>query len=154
MKTLTLIIAVVIGLNCWGQKKDSVPSFISSTSLSELSDSARMLLLSTWATNMNTGRSEFTITPKRDTIPVIMLVCDTTWDTNEYVEIYDSSTHKIIDKYWIFHASGNIWWQFGYEVREWNSTAIGILYHEPLYFDQNKKPLSKNLVVWMTKEIK
>lgn len=72
---------------------------------------------------------------RKDTIKVIMQVCDTSH--SNYVE----KTQKI-------------WWQFGHEIKEWQSTAMGVYYHEPIYLDQNKKPLPKSIVVWQTKEIK
>lgn len=102
-------------------------------------------------------RTETVYIPKQDTVKILMLVCDTSRinlfliNGVEQTYSYDYTT----------------WWQFGYEVYEteygqvpcenpnlamacygkYRSKFIG-------RFDQNKKPLPKSIVVWMTKEIK
>lgn len=72
-----------------------------------------------------------------DTIPVIMLVCDTS--TRKYQSL-NSKTVDIID--W------NTWWQFGYK-----TILVYNNFGPPLfqYLDKNKMPLEKNILVFTTK---
>lgn len=90
---------------------------------------------------------------KVDSIRVIMLVCDTAKIDKEY---FGQWYHPLV------------WWQFGYEVWEnvfveagQRSDGGSILIWDDHFdkifrgrLDQNKKPLPKSIVVWMTKEIK
>jgi len=94
-----------------------------------------------------------------DTIPIMMLVCDTLdyfrafWirdsigaEKNRLHPVWNSDRYKIPEK------KTGVWWQYGYKIASgatiWDNDGeiIG-------YLDKNKKPLPKNIVVWMSKEI-
>ena len=68
---------------------------------------------------------------KNDTVKVVMLVCDTAgvrFNNNDYIDHF-------------------VYWQFGYQVLNndyWELAG---------YLDENKKPLSKNIIVWQAKNI-
>ncbi len=96
--------------------------------------------------------------PIYDTIPVMILYIDTTtqqkiikWDHITYIT-YDTTYYKNNQAYWIN----------GYEVREKQCCVEGnhsdLAYSMPVdyythkkYLDDKKKPLSKNIIVWMSK---
>jgi hypothetical protein len=91
---------------------------------------------------------------KLDTVPVIMLVCDT-------AKVWVSRLIKTDLGNGAFCTTGqsksslehntDINWQFGYSVRSASEySTLG----KTEYLDKNKKPLPKNIVVWMSKEIK
>lgn len=113
-----------------------------------------------------------TIKPKTDTVRCLMLVCDTSekysiWPSFEIdtakTRIYADTSKSLHKDYaaigkWTNdttnrHYLNDVWWQFGYEVREYGYMTLWPP-KEYTYLDQNKKPLSKSIVVWMTKEIK
>jgi hypothetical protein len=90
--------------------------------------------------------------PKYDTIPVIMLVCDTAIyefgvvrTKGEYVQHYEpnySATWKngyeVSEKYWPYHPN--------YMVFNEQQSVRHIK-----YLDSDKKPLGNNIIVWDTK---
>ena len=75
--------------------------------------------------------------PPLDTIPCIMMVCDTnSMRVNEYY----------------LHENIMVWWQKGYDVREkYYYMEDEVDYIHLYYLDSDKKRLSKNIVVWMSK---
>lgn len=96
---------------------------------------------------------------QKDTVKCIMLVCDTA----RYLRFTDTA---------LYAPSYNVYWQFGYEVREKHNTAENSIdpgfyscidkYGNPVscwrdyyvhlyYLDDKKKPLNKNIVVWQSK---
>ena len=85
--------------------------------------------------------------PKQDTIPVIMLVCDTLKRQSENVAFYETSPQ--------------VWWKPGFVVRQKllteypKRTLIEYNYplEQPIYLDRRKKPLDSWIVVWMVKEL-
>lgn len=96
--------------------------------------------------------------PIHDTIRVIMLVCDTAYYKGMIgtVSSGDNEVARIIGR--------NIytWWEFGYEVRMCHIEQVmtpnedGVMWdsmevfcNTDHYLDYNKKPLSKNIYVWM-----
>lgn len=96
-----------------------------------------------------------------DTVKVIMLVCDTT--KTQILNIYQDI--NISPDYY----NHSIYWERGYEIQiatyEELSTTHSITFDEhgsPLptvqeykyiYLDKNKKPLSKNIIIWQTKPL-
>lgn len=82
------------------------------------------------------GTTWATTTPTQDTIRVMLLVCDTAF----IMRLYNKPV---------------CWWQYGYEVVDLYETKLTVAYYvqSQNYLDQNKKPLSKSIVVWMAKQI-
>jgi hypothetical protein len=89
--------------------------------------------------------------PKQDTIPVIMLVCDTIG----YPHI---SIGFLIPRDQAYNEGRTVWWQFGYKVYEPYTTQLTFSPFDKvpnsIYLDTNKKSLPKSIVVWISKEIK
>lgn len=91
---------------------------------------------------------------KNDTIPILMLVCDTSGFSAIFWEV-DKNTRVVKEV-----KKDNVWWMFGYEVREHRSKSdfqvcdwenAGRNYCIRQRLDENKKPLSKSTVVWVSK---
>jgi hypothetical protein len=88
------------------------------------------------------------ITTRWDTIPVVMLVSDSTGDT-----VLNARYEPVVI---VFHSSG---WKYGYEVVKPLWLVIQEQYYldlrerEPVaaYLDDKKRPLSKSIIVWQTK---
>ena len=91
---------------------------------------------------------------QKDTISVVMVIADTIHYTNY--------TPKINKKNY-FDKAGELFWVSGYSVREKHNTDEGQIdpyisgdyvsqdsWVHILYLDGNKKPLSKNIVVWQS----
>lgn len=84
---------------------------------------------------------------KTDTIPTIMLVCDTSF--HELVGFNYEKVERLDT--WVY-------WQFGYYVeRAMTAQELGTTgaVYIPIraYLDENKKPLPKNIYVWMANRI-
>lgn len=160
MKKL-LTILVLIPCFCFGQKRDSLTDrtgdFMIGLPVINAPTSAGIIMIE---------HGGYSI-PK-DTIPVIMLVCDTSFVTfSSSLDVHESKD-SIKTLYHIDNRVPHVWWQFGYEVSEskWYDQIIedrgeSILvtpagYKEGLisYLDKDKKPLPKSIIVWMVKEIK
>ena len=156
-QTFVILFCILLAGNSCGQKKDSIIITLSNgLSVTEMPDSVRRLLLSTWATAGN-RINDFTITPRQDTIRVLMLVCDTMgWP--------HTSIGSVIPSAQAYNEGRVVWWQYGYEVpvlyerggmgQLWVDKDGYVIALKPIYLDQNKKPLPKNIIVWMIKEIK
>lgn len=101
--------------------------------------------------------------PERDTIRVVMLVCDTTslsWTDSAIVNGKPVPVGEPRKIYELKFAK----WAYGYSVREYKGNRIieinngwGGQYEEPyyehvLYLGEDKKPLF-NKIVWMAKEV-
>lgn len=158
-KYLFLILLVVISVGGFGQKKDSVFEILRIER--SVSTPATGIGNTLWATPGNRLDS-FTITPKQDTIKVLMLVCDTSRIISDFYKSVGGD----------YFYQNMVTWQFGYEVYEidWGqipcsdvelgTAAISTLClgWKRIKFisnlDQNKKPLPRSLVVWLSKEIK
>lgn len=96
--------------------------------------------------------------PSYDTVKVIIVYCDTT-------EIRNRANHILITN--ITDIEGNIYsptpydnktyWMKGYEVIEVNPPprlSYGdIIMISRTYLDADKKPLSKNIIVWQSKTL-
>ena len=117
--------------------------------------------------------------PARDTIPVIMLICDTSHYIVSWMELKSCNDVGCTDTTgkhkWASHyvekkedigkrANGTVFWMVGYSVREFsgyynaNTSQFGIYIAKPYYehteyLGEDKKPLA-NKIVWMAKEIK
>ena len=86
-----------------------------------------------------------------------MLVCDTTGTVHGGMLFFNPQQQA-------FNEGRGVWWQFGYEVGRGIVSGAYILYADKdgnlirettiKHLDQNKKPLPKSIIVWMTKEIK
>lgn len=121
-----------------------------------------------------------TFKPTRDTIPVIMLICDTShyfrrWDEiktcqevgcTDTASIHKWAVHSIVEKKEDRGkgSNGPVYWMVGYQVREVSGysnefTGTYLVYHGvPFYrhieyMGEDKKPLL-NKIVWMAKETK
>lgn len=96
---------------------------------------------------------------QKDTIPTLLLVCDTSKKGNgKWVMIGEDA-----DRY-----NHTLYWVKGYSIREKHDNTEGIIdpyimqgfkyqeYYEPIgeYLDSEKKKLKPSIIVWMTKYIK
>lgn len=102
-------------------------------------------------------------TTQRDTIPVIMLICDTSSSRWVDSEIVNGKLVQIGEWHKNYHNK-EVYWQYGYSVREFKryvtieiNNGWGGSYQEPyyehvLYLSEHKKPLF-NKIVWMAKEV-
>lgn len=146
MKLLTILI--LLPCFCFGQKVDSL-AVVSGNLI--------------FSYGKITGTSATISNPKKDTIPIIMLVADTFfvegWSTTIGV---DSITYTMPNRL------SNVWWMFGYEVRQsvfvpahethngdGTITLFDDEYQDRLVgrLDQNRKPLPRSIIVWITKTI-
>ena len=84
--------------------------------------------------------SGYVIKYQYDTIPCVMLTCDTSLQTYTHQTIYLTN----ID-YRDFDYS--VRWQFGYYVQ----VRSRFFLNPAKYLDENKVPLSKNKIVWISK---
>lgn len=101
--------------------------------------------------------------PNRDTIRVVMLVCDTA--SHSWVDsgIVKGKLVQIGEKYTL-RRDLYAYWAYGYSVREfkgnriieinngWTGQYVEPYYEHLLYLDDRKKPLI-NKIVWMAKEV-
>lgn len=156
------LMLLLASCNSYGQKKDSLKSKWADATRIEYRVqggdttwySEKMVQ---WGDPITMSTSVIKFYPKYDTINCIMLVCDTTFrkDVIGYVGYFGDTVAYIENR--MIH----VWWQFGYEVKKMASTSLlafderGHLLIDNFeeYLDQNKKPLRKSIVVWMTKEI-
>lgn len=90
---------------------------------------------------------------KYDTVKVIMLVCD----TNKKVLNYNTGSGEISIMVFKSPYGGLVYWQFGYKVMKfipagWGAYDNQIYPHWEFegYLDQEKQPLNKNTVVWIS----
>lgn len=95
-----------------------------------------------------------------DTIPVLMLVCDTV----DYIHFPRQSINENS-----FDKRGLVNWVTGFEARKllhrpsyetlsiWGDVATGSGYitqtFPSVYLDSNKQPLKKSIVIWLSKEL-
>jgi hypothetical protein len=141
-KLLTLLFFIPVF--CWGQKKDSIPD--------------------AWLSGYVISSGTTSDGLRQDTVDVIMLVCDTSFkvgDVGVKLEAFDDGDRKLI--YNIPNRIPYLWWQFGYMVVKGCGHDLLSLhptfstcphFDSYFYFNQDKKPLPKNIVVWLSKEIK
>lgn len=136
MKNILLLL-LVVSVNCFGQYPVRDNLAVDSTTVLRIS--------------------------KYDTVKVLMLVCDTSLSPGMGRYLYYGKDVFLMQRRMV----EAVWWQFGHEVYEmdWGSVpcknqelAINCFgwYRDKFIgrFDQNKKPLPKPIVVWITKEIK
>lgn len=102
-------------------------------------------------TTFSIGSIHIDLPNKLDTIPVIMLVCDT---AKQNLKMLDSEGRPFNFN----DRNISVEWQFGYSVNI-KKTTRGMPpfmeYWEHLYYlDENKNPLSKSIIVWQSLEIK
>lgn len=124
MKLLTILI--LLPCFCFGQKKD----------LSMTSNSGYPLTISSGDGWLTIGG----LAPKTDTIPVLILLSDTTEQG-----LFRSNR----DAYSGIKTNGFAMWMFGYEVTSYEENIVSLPKYS--YLDQNRKPLPKSIVVWMSK---
>lgn len=102
-----------------------------------------------------------------DTVKCIMLVCDTSHSYSTYFKMgsIQPENHLFISGMEIkeYHGFANqlLYYQIGYEVRtgeficcdpsEQFLAKFYWSYNHVKYLDENKKPLSKNIIVWISK---
>lgn len=92
-----------------------------------------------------------------DTVRVIMLVCDTATQKYRDSEWWNLEGKPQLVKDGIaYYKQPPVFWMYGYIV---NDLTIRIIEDwmpdpPPIYLDDKKKPLSKNIIVWQSKEIK
>lgn len=180
MKKL-FIILFIIPTMCWGQKADTIDMYqvmkilsksgtistgTPTTSVTLITkanglsitkqDSLPAGTFGTYATGVHTGTAIYGVyygAMKQDTIPVMMLVCDTTY-VYGFSTTYSSRTPLLYHgskSYEIENRLSYVWWQFGYYTNSFTRMAAML---PPEYLDQNKNPLPKSIVVFLTKEIK
>jgi len=147
-KIAFVLISVAIKLVTYGQTWQE--GFIPSNRL----DTANAIVGNgSWGINVLSKSEPFLGKDKFDTIKILMLICDTSWMPDEVFE-------------WGTKKSFNIWnaySMFGYEV---TITEFIPAHLEGYYYihggneikhirwlDGNKKPLSKNTIVWLTQKI-
>lgn len=83
---------------------------------------------------------------EKDTVKIIYLYCDTSGKSRLLTEVLPDGM-----EIGYYGSPQSIYWDFGYKafVTEWvqgGCTGVGFAYN--VFFDKNKKPLPKNIVVW------
>lgn len=104
-------------------------------------------------------------TPKLDTIPVIMLVSDTTRNTyhEKRYEGYEGGRAHYSYKT-VTEQNNDCFWQNSYSVRSVEHITMSTdnwgtidrnhpIYSHIKYLDANKKPMKAGVVIWMSKEV-
>ena len=161
MKPLTLFLFLSLSLAGFGQEVYYPTGKIDTALLNKVdsvSDEWRKEFL--WRDSLKSIRDS--VAPIYDTIPVVMLVSDTTPVNQEY---WKSLGNGLIQKETFSVVSSEIWQMAGYEVmvkKEYeyggvffdSDRGLWIRWHwvHSCYLDHAKKPL--NLCVWGTKERK
>jgi hypothetical protein len=158
-----LMIIVLLPAICWGQKKGYEFK-------GKQNDSTAVIFKlhgvhSTGIPASGIGATiDFQLETRQDTIAVLLLVCDTSFkvgDVGVKLEAFDDGDRKLI--YNIPNRIPYLWWQFGYMVVKGCGHDLLSLhptfstcphFDSYFYFNQDKKPLPKNIVVWLSKEIK
>lgn len=154
MKKLLIIILLAISVNGTGQVKDSIIYFGGGGSVI-YKDSFNL------PNNGSIYSSGFTIkynNPVYDTIKVLLLTVDTTYITDAFNKSYISASgvsamvwcgYEVREVIKRNNAEGIIdpYNAFGFVYKEWNH------YEHKEYLGLDKKPLSKNIVVWMSKTL-
>ena len=170
MKKLFLFNALfVFGLVVYGQgigiidttgKYKLGGTFISHSTLSHPFDTIPNI--TGWTNAKDAHRDEMVIVPMYDTVKILMLFCDTSnlifngrilVDTTGYAQIqfdvhsqYGYEVRKVVKKN---NTDGVLdpYNTFGFKYEEW------LVYYHELFLDENKKPLSKNIIVWQTRTL-
>lgn len=149
LKTLLIFILMVNGF-CLGQKADTMNvtrSTISRFDTTTIFRGTSVLRI-----------SRDTIVAVRDTVKIILLVCDTS-----KVNIGGATFCSIMKEGECIGEKNtllNVYWRYGYWIRqkrysEYASSTWSDGYWEPIYtLDSNFKPFSKNIIVWLTKTLK
>jgi hypothetical protein len=159
MKKLLLLLLISVGIDCYGQENimypmQTLPIIVPTKPLPP-------------KLYIDTGEQRQYKPLTYDTIPCIMLVCDTMH--------YSNYAPQLNKQY--FDKTGIIMWVTGYIKRE-IKTELEAVYHDPNYtlpnggrtamatywttepqstytfleyLDSNKKPLSKSIIVWQSK---
>lgn len=154
MKKIIIIALVLIGLICNSQTKDS--HYASFQSVFNIDTTPKGF------SDMTGFRKSIT-----DTVPVIILVCDTAYEKSIDTQIIFRDFNKTSKyEYSASHRIMDVWWMFGYEVRKVHSGTDGMIdpgfylgikfedwYFHIEYLDEKKRPLPKSAVVWLSKEI-
>lgn len=141
MKHPLLLAAVLLPCLSWGQKIDSTVKFGNVFSETTIS--------------VDNGLTIFV--PKEDTVKVLMLLTDTTFVPNVTSIMYLTQVTGFTDTIgYIPNRIPYVWFQFGYVVYKirWVHTSGEDIFLSPTYLDENKKPLPKSLIIWITKEVK
>jgi len=105
---------------------------------------------------------------KKDSLPVIMLVCDTAFYEALVHKGYDTLPDNLGGTTYlnqfkkVKNYNHSAYWQFGYEVREivdyiqvWdnNGTRMKLLpeYKHIEYLNEDKSPMKKSVIIWQSK---
>ena len=89
------------------------------------------------------GRDSGAIRYQYDTIPCVMLVCDTSLQVYTYPTTYMTNIdYKDLDY--------SVRWRFGYFVQVRSTFFL----KQGEYLDENKIALSKNKIIWISKQLK
>lgn len=113
-----------------------------------------------------TNKVVITTQPVYDTVPVLLLYSDTTLETviipiqSQHLitkQIWDglSEWDKLNDSTWTIRLHGqSAYWMKGYEVREIIKEGYWVIKDWGIsYLDEKRKPLSKNIIVWQSKNL-
>lgn len=163
MKNIITIVALMITGGVYGQKKDTALKSVWTDATGfapgnqHFFDDYRKATPTNepyigkslkWTISNDSSRRlhEFTITPKYDIVKVIMLVCDTSLPMGSITTFLAGTQYY------------GVYWKFGYEVLEihepqglYNPKYEHTYHTFKEYLDENKKPLSKRIIVWLTK---
>lgn len=104
------------------------------------------------STNISQGNGILFFTPTPDTTACIMLVCDTTnisaGNSTTFFVYVNPYTKTEIGK--MKDYVPYVFWMKGYSITP-RPNWMGI---KSEYLDENKRPLSNNIIVWMSQEVK
>ena len=147
-----LLLMLLAAVSAQGQKKDTA-----SISIHSLVGSGTNTIGAGYYTQI----WQWNVTPKYDTIPVLMLVCDTATYSRFDTDAFIGNTIAVYKDGSVVYDPGVIW-QFGYEVRSVTSGYLYLTedgYFKPTYthhsyLNRGKQPMKSSTVVWMVKEIK
>ena len=137
MKKILTLILIVSASYCYGQ--DSSYKW---PSIKHKVDSAVSLTIDSFGiAKYYIGLDSLSYKVSYDTVPCIMLVCDTAFymqHTVAYIRLQDDAQQ----------AGRLAFWIRGYIATKSKYSGV---YIEKTYIDADKKPLSKNIVVWLSK---
>lgn len=92
--------------------------------------------------------SKYEVPTTFDTVPCIMLVCDTATTGKNWMICDTMPYHAFL--YNTYNTI--IWWDKGYEVREKDYMFNGFVNYTHLcYLDSKRQRFSKDIIVWMSK---
>jgi hypothetical protein len=146
MKQTLTAIALFFTVCCWGQKKISDTNYVI-LGIAHDSTYGYFIIGDLGGTSYGVSSvKSFGNETYQDTVRCIMLVCDTSFTClTSVLDVYENAD-SAKRFYEIKNRVPHVWWQFGYAVDSIYSIKIK-------YLDQNKKPLSKSIIVWILKTL-